>query len=96
MAIMDEVTPVKTTPKVRLIADWKKAWKFSSVRASLAGIGVMGVYTFANDIWYSLPLEVQERVPHASTVGMVLFALNIVFRIYKYVKVDEDGNEVDA
>jgi hypothetical protein len=80
--------------KFRLVEKWREAWTWSSIWNSIAGFGIMGLYEFGSGVWNSLPYELRDKIPNAALIGMILFALNIVFRIYKYVTEDEHGNEI--
>lgn len=67
---------------IKLIEDWRKAWKFASVQINVLGLLVMAI-DFAGQTWNSLPPFIHEKIPNASTVAMVLFGLGILGRIVK-------------
>lgn len=74
---------------LKLIPEWKRAWKFASIRWNLLGILAMGVIEFLNQIWQSLPPEVRDNLPHASKIAMALFVLSIIGRMLKKVEVTD-------
>lgn len=86
---------VEVKRKIKQVVGWRKAFTLASVRTSLAGFGVMGLYEFGSGVWNSLPPEMRDRIPNAAAIGMLIFAINIGARIYKYVKEDQHGNELE-
>lgn len=72
-----------------LIDDWRRAWRFASVKFNLLGLAVMGASETLGQTWEGLPPGIKDRLPHASTIAMVLFALGLIGRILK--KADHDG-----
>lgn len=67
---------------IRVIDNWKKAWKFASVQINVIGLLCMSV-DFLGQTWNSLPPYLHERIPNASTIALVLFALGIIGRLLK-------------
>lgn len=78
---------------IKLIDDWKKAWKFASVQISTVGFILMSVIEMANSALISLPPFLQQQIPHASVVGLVLFALGLVGRLFKLKEKIQDGDQ---
>ena len=78
--------------KVRLIDNWKKAWKLASVQWSALGIVLTYAVDYLNSIWYSLPPEIVQKIPHSSHISMAIFALVIVVRLIKQ-KEKPDGSQ---
>lgn len=76
--------------KLRLIDDWKRAWKFASVQFNVVGIVLM-LIEIANQTWQSLPPQLQQNIPHASKIALVFFALGTVGRLFK-IKEKPDGS----
>lgn len=68
--------------KLRLIDNWKKAWKLASVQINAVGLVFMAI-DFIGQTWNSLPPFIQQKIPNASTIALVLFALGIVGRLIK-------------
>lgn len=75
--------------KVTLIPDWKQAWKFASMRINAAGLFLMGAAEVLSQSWISVPPSLQAKLPHASSIALVLFGLGLVGRILK--KDDSNG-----
>ena len=71
---------------MKAIADWK-------VELSLV---VLGTADYAQQAFTSLPQEVRDNIPHASTIAAVLFALTLVGRVYRLMtatKETDDGSQ---
>jgi|KBSSwiS6_1023812.scaffolds.fasta_scaffold05428_4 hypothetical protein len=58
----------------RLIADWKKAHRYWSVRLS-------GLATILTATWAALPADLRDRFPHSQWVAVGLFLLIGLSRI---------------
>lgn len=81
--------------KLKLIPDWKQSWKFASVITSGLGVALMSLAELLGPTWNELPDSIQERVPHASTVALGLFALSMIVRIIKFRKDCTDDCDQD-
>jgi hypothetical protein len=67
--------------KVKLIDEWKSAWRFASVQIQAAGLVIMGVSQALGETWNQMPPNLQQLLPHANTIAMVLFGLGLIGRI---------------
>ena len=76
--------------KLVLIPQWKRAWRFASVWFSSMGLILMSALEFLGHIFNNLPNTVQDKIPHATTIGMMFFALTIVGRLFVWEKKDDD------
>lgn len=74
---------------IRPVDDWKKAWKFASVQINFLGVLAMLV-DFMGQTWNSLPPHIHDKIPNASTIALVLFALGILGRLWKLKEKPED------
>lgn len=55
---------------------------------------VLGIADYAQQAFTSLPTEIREQIPHASTIAAVLFVLTLVGRgIRIYTNRSTDGAE---
>lgn len=79
--------------KLKIIPEWKKAWKLLSVQMSALGIVVTVVVEYLNSIWYSLPPSLLEKIPHSSTVSLAFLVLTLVVRLIKQKRKPVDGTE---
>uniref|UniRef100_A0AAU6VZQ2 Holin n=1 Tax=Pseudomonas phage Arace01 TaxID=3138526 RepID=A0AAU6VZQ2_9VIRU len=79
--------------KVRLIDNWKSAWKLASVQLSALGLVLTWLVDFLNSIWYSLPPNIVEKIPHASHISMVMFVVVMIVRLVKQKKEPVHGSE---
>lgn len=73
---------------IKLISNWKEAWKWSSVR--LAALGALASSLFASfpdamiHAWALMPAEWREAMQgHAPAIAGVFFCLAIVLRLKK-------------
>ena len=79
--------------KVKIIPEWKKAWKLLSVQMSALGIVVSIAVEYLNSIWYSLPPSIIDKIPHSSTVSLAFLVLTLVVRLIKQKRKPADGSE---
>lgn len=79
--------------KVSLIPDWKDAWKFASIRFQAAGLAIMAFAEIFGSTWGSLPVTLQQKLPHATTVALVLFGLGLIGRILKKHESKANGDK---
>jgi|LUMV01.1.fsa_nt_gb hypothetical protein len=72
---------------MKLIEEWRQAWRYTSVWASGAGIGVLTV-------WNMMPTAVRDRVPDLieAVVGGALWALVVLTRVIAQPKAREKIN----
>lgn len=67
---------------MRLVDDWRRAWRWSSVRLSALGALVMAVAEVAGSSWSALPPDVRDSIPHAQTIALILFVAVPIARIF--------------
>lgn len=67
---------------IKLIPDWKRAWKFASVQWSVVGI-LCSLLEIANQTWMALPPHIAQQVPNSSQIALALFILVLVGRLIK-------------
>lgn len=77
--------------KVGLIEDWKKSWKLPSIQINLLGFLLM-LIEFLSPTWAALPAEIQDKIPHSTTIALVLFGLGLIGRILK-TQEKKDGDQ---
>jgi hypothetical protein len=72
---------------MKLIEEWRQAWRYTSVWASGAGIGVLTA-------WNMMPMAVRDQVPDwmEALVGGVLFGLVFLARVTAQPKAQEKIN----
>jgi hypothetical protein len=75
---------------MKLIPDWKKAWRFASMRWSALGIVLMGILEAFYQGWLQLPPAIADRLPHTSTISIILFVLVMVGRLFTALQGDDD------
>ena len=83
---------------MQLIEDWKKAYKFWSVRLGLLGTVIVSFFLAAPEAalyaWAALPQELKSVLP-ADVIkysGVVILALSFFARVVKQRSL-EDGND---
>lgn len=74
---------------MKLIPDWKKAWKLSSVQGSVIGMLVMGFVEVVRETWLSLPPYIHDQIPYSNRIGFGLFLLVLILRITTSGKKDD-------
>lgn len=84
---------VKTKRKLSLIDNWRQGWKWSSVRTSALGIGMMGAAQVLGSTWAGLPPSIQDRIPHSDVIAMVLFGVALVGRFFKLEKKETSDDD---
>lgn len=72
--------------KSALIDEWKGSWKLWSVQLNALGLVLMSFGELFKDSWNQLPDSLSSRIPHAETIGIILFALSLVARLCKQAK----------
>lgn len=77
---------------MKLIPEWRQAWKLKSIQWSVIGLVLTGVVEFLNSIWYSLPPAIIDKIPHSSTISMAMFVVVIIMRLVKQ-KDTPDGSK---
>ena len=76
--------------KMTVIPEWKRAWRFASIRLSMLGVFIMTLSEILGATWSGLPPSLQDKIPHASTIALVLFALSIIGRVLKTQEKQDD------
>jgi hypothetical protein len=77
---------VRAKRKLSIIDNWRHGWKWASVRTSALGIGVMSMAEVFGSTWAGLPPSLQEKIPHADTLAIILFSVALVGRFFKLEK----------
>jgi hypothetical protein len=72
--------------KIELVPNWKRAWKFASVQLPVLGLILMSISDVVQQAWQQLPQQVQQNMPHSSTIAMGVFALSILGRILVFTQ----------
>lgn len=80
---MAEEVIVKRSVKLVLIDDWHRAWKYLSIQFSALGFLLMGAAEVLGSSWSGLPPDIRDKIPHAQTIAMVLFALTMLGRVVR-------------
>lgn len=75
--------------RARLIADWRRGWRFWSVRlealALASGAWLLGAPDLATQLWLALPPETRAVLPHG--IGRWLpFALGLLALAARFIK----------
>jgi hypothetical protein len=76
MALLPPPSLPTCSPRLpaQLIADWRSAWRFWSVRIATCGAGLMAT-------WSSLPADLREALPYANQVAAALFVAVTIARM---------------
>ena len=74
-----------------MIDNWRKAWRFWSLRLQAAGLAVLAFPDLLVESWLFLPAELKAMLPaeYASIVGISLIAAGMIARLIKQRKLNE-------
>lgn len=78
---------------IKLIDDWKRAWKFASIQWGVVGLVVSMLLESASDLWIKLPAEIRNSIPYSGYIPAALFALSIVGRLFVFTGKTNDDNQ---
>lgn len=78
---------------IKLVDDWKKAWKFASVQWGVVGLTLMTALEYSNQLWIKLPADVQATIPYSGYIPAALFALSIVGRLLVFTGGKADDSQ---
>lgn len=81
-----------TNWQLSIVEDWRRAWKWASIRTPALGIMIMGLAQILGQAWTGLPPSLQQYIPHADKIAMFLFTVSMVGRVFKLEK-KPDGTE---
>lgn len=79
--------------KIKIIDDWKRAWKFASIQWSVVGLVIMTIHEYSYELWLKLPLDIQATIPYSGYIPAALFGLSIVGRLLVITGSKTDGPE---
>lgn len=69
---------------MKLVDEWRSAWRWASVRASALGILLVGAAEVAQQGWLGLPDDVRANIPHGDRIALVLFVMIPLLRIVTF------------
>ena len=78
---------------MRLIKEWKKAWKLASVRVAVLGMVLSSAVEIVSHAWVMLPRSLQDKLPSSTTVAIIFLGLTIIGRILSFTRKEEDSDE---
>jgi hypothetical protein len=79
-----------------LVDEWKGSWKLWSVQINALGLAMMAFGEMLRGYWFQIPDWLLNRIPHAETIGVILFALGLVARLLKQKKKSPDADANDT
>lgn len=71
---------------MKLIDDWKKAWRFWSVRLSAAGVALLSFPDMFTLVWNQVPADLRAALPYSKEIALALIVASLVARIVKQEK----------
>lgn len=79
---------------MKLISDWKKAWKFPSVWLTALGIVLSSAVEIISTAWKMLPPHLAAKLPGSTSVAIVFMGLALIGRILSFGddKIDGENN----
>jgi hypothetical protein len=76
---------------IKLIPNWKKGWKFSSMWYASLGL----LFTVADLIIQNVPISSFNGIPHKEAILIVLFGLTILGRFLQMKGKCDDETEAE-
>lgn len=73
---------------VKIVDNWKRAHKFASMWWTIAGIVAM-ILEILNNTWFSLPADIQSKIPNSSYISLALFIAIAIARLIRWVTPEE-------
>ena len=87
--------------KPELIEDWRKCWRFWSVRLGVIGSAITAVLIAFPDValsaWAMLPADLKAAIPerYMPLIGVGIFVASLIARVIKQTKLEPKGVEND-
>lgn len=87
--------------KPELIEDWRKCWRFWSVRLGVMGSAITAVLIAFPDValsaWAMLPADLKAAIPerYMPLIGVGIFVASLIARAIKQTKLEPKGVEND-
>ena len=83
---------------MKLIEDWKQAWKLKSVQVGALSAFFYGLILFSEqflNIWNVIPQELKSKIPEnaAEWIGMLVGVAMVLARLKKQPELHGDDNE---
>ena len=78
---------------MKLIKEWKKAWKFASVRFAVLGLVLSSAIEIVAHAWVMLPRSLQDKLPSSTLVAIIFLGLTIIGRILSFTSKEEGSDE---
>ncbi|AWN06198.1 putative holin [Erwinia phage phiEaP8] len=75
----------------KVIENWKRAHKFGSIWWAIAGVIAMLLEIF-NNTWFSLPKDIQDKIPNAPLVSLLMFIAIIISRVIVWVRPEKEDD----
>jgi len=64
-----------------LIAEWRSAWKFWSVRINTLAVTTTALCQTASTTWASMPPDLRQAIPYVQWIGLGLFVAGLAARV---------------
>lgn len=80
--------------KLELIEDWRKCWRFWSIRLGIVGSAITGVLIAFPDValsaWAMMPGDLKAAIPerYMPLIGVVIFVASLIARAIKQTKLE--------
>lgn len=70
-----------------LIAEWRQAWKYWSVKLNGAGISLLALTEMLSHVWGTMPPDLRASLPYAQHAAIALFVGGFLARFIAQPKV---------
>ena len=87
--------------KLELIEDWRKFWRFWSVRLGIIGSAITGVLIAFPDValsaWAMMPADLKSAIPerYMPLIGVGIFVASLIARAIKQTKLEQKEGPKD-
>lgn len=69
---------------MKLISDWKSAWKYASVFTSGLGIVITLILETLTETWMFIPTDTKARFPEPGYIAIGFMVLSILGRVIQF------------
>ena len=69
---------------MKLIDDWKSAWKYASVFTSGLGIVITLILETLTGLWVSIPADMRAQLPEPGYIAIGFMVLSILGRVIQF------------
>lgn len=69
---------------MKLISNWRSAWKFASVLMSGLGIVITVGLDTLTGVWVTMPVDLKAHLPEPAYIAVGFMVLSILGRVFQF------------